>query len=319
MRHGLKQTGAVSIITVMLLAMVVMLVLIMSVEISTTGVNDTLNQSDSVAALFLAESGMERASWNFGNSGVCDAALAEGPISLGADSFTIENLGTGFNADFSDAALPAEQCRVRAVGVVSRSNTSRTVEAILEINPNLIQSANPDFNDPAGAGPPSGWTFNQSGAFSGDPWDDTGGPDGSRAAFVYKPNPGGGAANGGGSFALSAFTITAPITLTMTFDYKVESGNALNSMQLTFSVGDGTNIYSSAVYQDRNTGGAFVSGVTTIDVTGTGSLSLAALSFNLAAKAGQANRIWLDNLVLTGGGGGAGGPVTLKQWREVVY
>jgi hypothetical protein len=189
----------------------------------------------------------------------------------------------------------------------------------LEISANLIQTANPDFNDPAGAGPPTGWTFNQSGAFSGDPWDDTGGPDGSRAAFIYKPNPGGGAANGGGSYALSSFTVTAPITLTMTFDYKVENGNAPNSMQLTFNVSDGTNTFSSAVVQDRNTGGAFVSGATTIDVTGSGSVSLSALSFDLQAKSGQPNRIWLDNLVLTGGGGGAGGPVALKQWREVVY
>jgi hypothetical protein len=312
------QTGAVSVITVLLLAMVVMLVLVMSIQISTTGVNDTLNQSDSVAALFLAESGMERVSWNFSNTGVCDTTLAEGPISQGPDSFNIENLGVGFNTDFTGVALPAEQCRVRVVGAVSRSNTSRTLEAILEINANLIQTANPDFNDPPGAGPPTGWTFNQSGAFFGDPWDDFGGPDGRRAAFLYKPNPGGGAANGGGSFALSGFTVTAPITLNMTFDYKVENGAASNSMQLTFHVGDGTNTYSSVVYEDSNTGGAFVSGTTTIDITGSGSVSLTALSFDLVAKAGQPNRIWLDNLVLTGGGGGAGGPVTLKQWREVI-
>ncbi|MCG6971296.1 MAG: hypothetical protein LJE85_16130 [Gammaproteobacteria bacterium] len=319
MKHVSRQSGVASVITVLLLAIVVMLVLVMSIQISVTGVNDTLNQSDSVAALFLAESGVERASWNFGNSGVCDTAMAEGPVSMGSGSFTIEDLGAGFNTDFSGAALPAEQCRVRVTGTVSGSNTSRTTEAVLEINANLIQTANPDFNDPPGSGPPTGWTFNQSGAFSGDPWDDTGGPDGSRAAFIYKPNPGGGAANGGGSFALSGFTVTAPITLSMTFDYKVENGSAPNSMQLTFSVSDGSTIYSSAVYQDSNTGGAFVSGTTTIDLTGSGSVSLTALSFDLEAKSGQPNRIWLDNLVLTGGGGGAGGPVTLKQWREVVY
>ncbi len=317
MKTGRHQSGAVSIITVLLLAIVVMLVLVMSIQISVTGVNDTLNQNDSVKALFVAESAIERASWNFGNTGVCDNALAEGPISLGADSFTIEDLGAGFSTDFSGVALPAEQCRVRVVGTVS--NTARTIEAILELNANLIQTANPDFNDPPGTGPPTGWTFNQSGAFSGDPWDDTGGPDGSRAAFIYKPDPGGGAANGGGSFALSSFTVTGPITLSMTFDYKVENGNAPNSMQLTFSASDGTNTYSSAVYEDRNTGGAFVSGTATIDITASGSISLTTLSFDLVAKSGQPNRIWLDNLVLTGGGGGAGGPVTLKQWREVVY
>jgi hypothetical protein len=314
-----KQSGAVTILGVLLLAMVVMLVVVMSIQISVTGVNDTLNQNDSVAALFLAESGIERASWNFGNSGLCDSALAEGPVSMGTGSFTIDDLGAGFTTDFSGAALSTEQCRVQVTAMVNGSNTTRTAEAILEISANLIQTANPDFNDPAGAGPPTGWTFNQSGAFSGDPWDDTGGPDGSRAAFIYKPNPGGGAANGGGSYALSSFTVTAPITLDMTFDYKVENGNAPNSMQLIFSVSDGTNTYSSAVYQDSNTGGVFVSGTTTIDVTGSGSVSLTALSFDLQAKSGQPNRIWLDNLMLTGGGGGAGGPVALKQWREVVY
>lgn len=321
MRYGEpEQIGAISVISVMLLAAVVMLVLVMSIQISTTGVNDTLNQSDSVAALFLAESGMERASWNFGNTGVCDGTLAEGPINQGSGSFAIADLGGGFNTDFRGAVLPAEQCRVQVAGTVSRSNTSRTLEAILEINANLIQTANPDFNDPPGAGPPTGWTFNQTGSFSGDPWGDTGGPDGSRAAFIYKPNAGGGAANGGGSFALSSFTITAPTILTVTFDFKVENGNAPNSMQLTFNVSDGSNIYSSPVYESGNTGGTFVSGTTTIDITGSGSMSLTALSFNLEAKSGQPNRIWLDNLVLTGGGGGgAGGPVTLKQWREVVF
>ncbi len=313
------QSGAVSVITVMLLAFIVMLVLTMSVQISTTGLSDTLYQKDSVAALFLAESGLERVSWNFSDSGVCDTALAEGPVSLGSGSFTVENLGAGFNTDFSGAALPVGQCRVRVAGNVSGSNTVRTLEAVLQMDSNLIQSANPDFNDPSGAGPPTGWTFSQSGSFAGNPWDDTGGPDGSRSAFIQKPDSGNLAANGAGSFTLSSFTITAPITLTMTFDYKVENGNAPNSMQLSFSVSDGVSTYSSAVYEDRNTGGSYVTGSTNISITGSGPVTLSTLSFQLVAKAGQPNRIWLDNLVLTGGGGGAGGPVALRQWREVVF
>lgn len=315
--NRLAQRGAVSVITVTLLAIVVMLVLVTAMKISNSGVNDTLNQSDSVQALFVAESGLERVSWNYGDSGVCDASLAEGPISLGADSFTVENIGADFNLDFAGAALPADQCHVKITSVVSRSNTKRTLEAILERSDNLLISANPDFNDPPGSGPPTGWTFSQAGAFSGDPWDDTGGPDGSRAAFVYKPNNGGGAAVGGGSFALSSFTVTAPITLDMSFEYSVENGNSLNTMQLSFTLSDGTNSYVSAVYEDRNTGGVFKSGSVTIAITGSGSVDISSLSFSLTAKAGQRNRIWLDNLLLSGGSA-AGTPVNITQWRETV-
>jgi Tfp pilus assembly protein PilX len=129
---GNKQRGVASVITVVLLAIVVMLVLLVSVRVSTSGVNDTLNQSDSVAALFLAESGLENATQRLSSATAsCDATLASIVSGLGAGGFSIDS---GFNTDYDNvSALPATQCRVQVTGTVSASNVSRTVQGIVEI------------------------------------------------------------------------------------------------------------------------------------------------------------------------------------------
>jgi hypothetical protein len=314
-RAMIQQRGAISVVVVMLIAIVVVTVLTMSMHMANTGLNDTQNQSDSIAALYLAESGIERATWRFATTGLCDNSLAEGPINLAGNTFTINDIGAGFSQDFSANPLSSSQCRLQSTGIVPRSNTRRTLEAIVDSN--LVGSANADFNDPPGAGPPNGWTFSLSGANNGEWYDNTGGPDGSRSAYLNKPNNGGGAANGAGSFNLAGFTVSAPVTLTVNFDYKVLNGNSPNSMQLTFSLSDGVTTFNSVTFQDSNTGGVYKSGSTSLVITGSSSLILTSLSFNLVAKSGQSNQIWLDNIVITGGGGG--GNIVHKSWREMIY
>jgi hypothetical protein len=54
----------------------------------------------------------------------------------------------------------------------------------------------------------------------------------------------------------------------------------------------------------------------TIDIGGTGPVTITEFSFTLFAKSGQPKQIWLDNLDLRDPAGG--GSVALRQWREIV-
>jgi Tfp pilus assembly protein PilX len=130
-KRNTREHGVVSVITVVLLAMVVMLVLLLSIRVSVTGVNDTLNQSDSVAALFLAESGLENATQRLNAAtAACDATLASTISGIGSGGFTIQD---GLTTDYDGVtALPVTQCRVQVIGTVTASEVSRTIQAIVQ-------------------------------------------------------------------------------------------------------------------------------------------------------------------------------------------
>jgi hypothetical protein len=266
---------------------------------------------------------MERAASLY-STGACDATLTAGsPFTFGSGTFTIDN---AFTTDFTGAPLPAGDCRIRVTGSVAALGAQRVIEAIFnKSSGNLLASANANFDDPAGVCwpffcTPTGWTFALSfpGSLFSPPWDDNGGPDGSRAAQVRKPNNGGSSTTTGGSFALPAFTVTAPTTLTLDFDYRVQSsGGSSKEGEISFSLSDGTNTYPSIPFPfESGATAGFVSDSVTIDITGAGPITITDLDFILFAKAGQPKTVWLDNLVLQGNGGGSG--VTLRQWREVV-
>ncbi|NOZ53983.1 MAG: hypothetical protein GXP08_12790 [Gammaproteobacteria bacterium] len=129
------QRGAISTIALLLLSTVVMMVLSVSIDIANTGVNDSLNQSDSVAALFLAESGLENALQRLGDGSgltLCDNSLQNTQL-LGKGRFTI---AAGQTTDFDDATpLAANQCRIQVTGVTlgANTNTSRTIQAIADL------------------------------------------------------------------------------------------------------------------------------------------------------------------------------------------
>jgi hypothetical protein len=72
-----------------------------------------------------------------------------------------------------------------------------------------------------------GWAFHG--------WDKDGGPDGSRAAFTRKTDPGTGSATTGGAFTVGTpIAITAPKTLRLTFDFRVWTAGGSNQ-EMTFS------------------------------------------------------------------------------------
>jgi hypothetical protein len=119
-----RQSGVASTIFVLLLLGMVLVGLLALLNMSASGTTDTGAQQDSVAALYLAESGVERAISRF--DGTNCTALGEAAITLGRGSFTISN---GATTDYVGAALPSNECRVPVTGVVD--NASRSVDVIV--------------------------------------------------------------------------------------------------------------------------------------------------------------------------------------------
>ena len=106
--------------------------------------------------------------------------------------------------------------------------------------------------------------------------------------------------------------------LTLSFDYEVvTSGGSSKEAELSFALTDGTSTYSAtpAPFESGHTGG-YVNTTVSIDIGGSGPVTITEFSFTLFAKAGQPKQIWLDNLDLRDPAGG--GSVALRQWREIV-
>jgi hypothetical protein len=265
-------------------------------------------QNDAVEALFIAETGIEHASYLFANNTACADLALVGPVSAGRGSF-----------DVSASTLVGSECNIRVTATAGVLGAQRVVEAALKNEGNLLGSANSGFDEPAGSCDPSlgcaptGWTLPAGG------WQDFGGPSASsgppvvydRAAYVEKPIPGPSTATTAGSFGLTPFTVTAPTTLTLSFDYKVvTSGGSSKEAELSFALTDGTSTYSAtpAPFESGHTGG-YVNTTVSIAIGGSGPVTITEFSFILFAKAGQPKQIWLDNLDLrdpAGGGSGFG-------------
>ena len=189
------QRGAGLLIGVLLLVTVAAFGAIVAASQSAGDIQGTDAQADSVQALYLAETGLERALKNFAVGTACGAALSQvitdlSTIGLGTADYTI-TIGAGLTTDFSGATLPATRCRIPVTATVNASNVSRTLHAIVDRN--LLEGPdNPTFDNPLTAVAPSGWALNPVNAYA-----DNGGPDGaaascSRSAWVPKPGAGAG-------------------------------------------------------------------------------------------------------------------------------
>jgi hypothetical protein len=233
-----RERGASLLIPVVLVITAGAFAVIVAAGQSGADIHGTNAQADSAEALFLAETGIERATRRFLAAGVCSAAgLSENLANLAtigiASGRTIAiTAGASSDQDFSGAALPATQCRIQATGTVTGSNVSRTVQAIIDRTENLIGSPLvAGFDNPAGAAnPAASWTGPApvvGGSIGG--YDYTGGntaavnpPNCTRSAYLVKPNAGGGtpAASTVGTAPVS-FTIGRPATVTVSFDYRI--------------------------------------------------------------------------------------------------
>ena len=185
--------------------------------------------------------------------------------------------------------------------------------------------ANTDFDMPPGtctwpACQPSNWSFD-SGA-----WDDTGDRQGKRAIFVGKTSSGQGTdvAVGGYNFYPPS-TRTAPLNpLTINFDYKNVIPGGANKMHVNYvklyEMAPGTRIWTSTQFDGKDTNGAWKTGSVTINLNGSGKVSLDRVEFKVSVESGNQYKSWLDNIRL----GGASTSFTtdekaiLTSWREVV-
>jgi hypothetical protein len=307
-----RQRGAVTLIGALFIIITLALMVEVLQRMAASDVLDTSVQNDAVAALFIAETGIEHASYLYANGTSCADLSLLNDIDAGRGRF-----------DITASAPLASDCQIRVRGEIPMFGAQRIIDATLRNDGgNLLVNANPDFEEPPGACAnhctPTGWDNLPAGG-----WDDDGGPTvaGDRAAYVEKPTNGSGTATTAGSFGLTPFTVTAPATLTLEFDYKVIASGGGNSAKVTylFSVWDGTTAYSTDFPVKDSTASAandFVTQTVSISITGTGPVTITEFRFSMEAKSGQRKWGWLDNLDLQGPSGGAG--VRLLQWREVV-
>ena len=84
-------------------------------RMAASSITDSALHNDGVEALFIAESGLERAAWRYAGGSAC-TALAGETASIGRGSFTIQS-----------ASLVGAECRVRVSGSVATTIAANTV------------------------------------------------------------------------------------------------------------------------------------------------------------------------------------------------
>lgn len=138
------QRGAASAIIVIVLFLITSAALLSRVEMTASMMNDTVTASMRLQALYLAESGLERASRRFAAGGIACGALAESNIPL-------SNVGTfsisaGSTLNFDGVTSAGSSCRVQVTGKTASGGVVRVIEAML--TPFVITTAsrgNRDF------------------------------------------------------------------------------------------------------------------------------------------------------------------------------
>jgi hypothetical protein len=229
---SLRQRGLGMLAVVLLVLTVAAFAVIVAASQSGSEVHGSDAGADSLQALLLAESGIDRALKRFATQAVaCDNTLIEtindlSSIGLGNGTHRIA-IGAGLTDDFASVPLPATQCRVQVTGTVLASNVSRTVHAIIDRN--LLGGVtgtpqptfNPTFNNPLAGTQPSAWTLlNPTDAFAAGGPDGTGPTNCTRSAWTAKNVGGTRQATG---TATVQFTVAAGSPTTIAFDRRVLS------------------------------------------------------------------------------------------------
>lgn len=115
-----QQRGAVSLIGAIFLIVSVMVLLTAVQRMAGTSVTDSALHSDGIQALFIAESGLERAAWRY-DSGTACAALSGESGNIGPGSFTILS-----------GSVVGAVCRIRVIGSVTTTIAANTVNRIID-------------------------------------------------------------------------------------------------------------------------------------------------------------------------------------------
>jgi len=116
------QRGVVTVAGAVFLIVVVLLMLLVALRMAASDMTDSALQNDGIDALFLAESGLQRAAYRYGAGTACTSLAPDGPVSFGRGTFTVQS-----------AALVSGLCRVQVTGIVNvaAGKARRTVQADL--------------------------------------------------------------------------------------------------------------------------------------------------------------------------------------------
>lgn len=105
-----RERGAATVLLALFLLVMVAFALLIALNMGASDITDSAVHDDATEALFLAESGLERASKRFANGTPC-ADLAEPAIPFGRGTFTIQA-----------ATFTANICRITVLGTVRAAN-----------------------------------------------------------------------------------------------------------------------------------------------------------------------------------------------------
>jgi len=114
------QRGAVTLIGALFLIFSIIVLLGAVQRMAASSITDSALHNDGIEALFIAESGLERAAWRFAGGSAC-TALAGETGSIGRGSFLVQSAG-----------LVGAECRVQVSGSVTTTIAVNTVTRTLE-------------------------------------------------------------------------------------------------------------------------------------------------------------------------------------------
>lgn len=131
----LRQCGVAGLMAIIFLLVVVSLAAVTLLSMSSSDLHDTTAQNEGIAALFAAETGIERASGLYATGTPCSAALLPPPAPTAAMAI---NTRASFQSTSTAPVLLAgpARCRVQVVGRVGK--TARTIQADLASGSNGI-------------------------------------------------------------------------------------------------------------------------------------------------------------------------------------
>lgn len=255
----IRQRGASLLIPVLIIVTAGAFAVIVAARQSGGDIFGTEAQADSTEALFLAETGIERATRRFFTGTACNA-LSENVTNLTTIGYPGQGrsiaIGAGANSgqDFGGVALPATRCRIQVAAQIAGSSATRTLQAIIDRSENFVGSQLvAGFDNPAGAvNPAASWTggaYDYAGGYLAGP--NT--PNCLRSGYAVKARAGAGTANATSQgSAPVAFSVLRPSSVLATFDYRI------------VRVGNGG---AAACTTNPNTGPSCVTSHPTLDAT----------------------------------------------------
>ena len=131
-----KQPGAVTLMGALVIIITMMLMIEVLHRMAASDILDTSVQNDSVEALFIAETGIEHASYLFANTTACADLALVGPVNAGRGSF-----------DIGSSTLVGSECNVSVTATAGVLGARRVVEAVLKNEGNLLGDGMGDLWD----------------------------------------------------------------------------------------------------------------------------------------------------------------------------